>query len=313
MILIHVTDSHLAPVGTRYRAPGFEDAIVAKLEQVGAIAREHRAPVIHTGDLFDLQNPRGVPRELVRRVMDLLAASGVTWYLMTGQHDLPGRDPSGYRRSPMALLDHHPAVQMVSGAEVLHQFTFPDGTRGMMLPYSHRLYEMLPLLPNLRAADKPDVLMVHGMVVPEPVPWTHVTFAQLAGAAPLVLSGDFHAGYPPTTLRDTMFVNPGALARVDRSEAYRTPQVAVVDTVSLEVHYTTLHHDPAEEVFDLVAAEEQAGREARRSEFAANLAGMRLDTAMSWDELSRYLPEEDAHVVERAHDYYYKASLGVSA
>lgn len=304
MKIVHVTDSHLAPVGTRFRREGFEDALFAKLEQVVSIASDLKAPIIHTGDMFDLQNPRGVPRELIGRVHDLLA-SGPPWYLLTGQHDLQGRDPSSFPRCPMALLRHHPAVRVI--AEQGAQVELDSGHTVLLLPYSHRVYQILEQLTHLPGREKPHIIAVHAMVVPAPVPWEHVTLTTLAGVAPVVVSGDYHPGYPPITVGETLFSNPGALARVDRSEAERVPQVSIVDLEAHSAEYIELDHLGPGEAFDLEAAEAQVEQEARRSQFAQRLSGLGLDTALSWDELSKHLPEEDADVIDTARGYYERA------
>lgn len=305
MKFLHLTDTHLAPIGTRFRRPGFEDAIFAKLEQAASIAHGHGLElVIHTGDVFDLQNPRGIPRELVRRFMDYLAGSNLEWVFLTGQHDLQGRDPSSFRRCPLALLEHHPAVRLVSGASSASLVDLGEGNTLLLLPYSHTVYDVLHQLNRIRAEERPTIVATHAMVVEAAVPWEHIVASELAGAASVVLSGDYHPGIN-LRLGDTFFCNPGALARVDRSEAGRRPQVAVVDTEA-GVTFVSVDCDP--DAFDLEAADDQQAVTTRRSEFADKLSGVGLDTARTWEDLQRHLPdEEDAHVIKAARTYYERA------
>lgn len=306
MNILHITDTHLAPVGTRFRVDNFEDAVFSKLEQAAAIGQSRQVDlVVHTGDVFDLQNPRGVPRELVRRFMDFLACSCLKWVFLTGQHDLQGRDPSSFKRCPLALLEHHPSVGFVSGPEQASVYQMEDGGTMLLLPYSHRVYDVLHQLKNVRVEERPTVVATHAMVVPEPVPWEHIVADELAGVANVVLSGDYHPGIFQQA-SNTLICNPGALARVDRSEADRVPQVAIVDTEAGAAEIMQLRYEPA--AFDLEAALEDKAQAERRSEFADRLSEVGLEAARSWDDLERYLPdEEDADVISKARVYYEQA------
>jgi len=296
--LIHVTDTHLAPIGTRYRSDDYPTAILSKLEQVVEAAVNLNVPIVHTGDMYDLQNPQRIPREFIDRVHQFILESGADWILLAGQHDYRGRDPSGARRSPINLLKYHKAVQSCVVGERMHLH------RGILCINYHR--GILDSLRNLTNYDKPiEVLAAHAMVVPAEVPWEHVTIDELAGLpVRVVLTGDYHAGYPVQTVGGTLFVNPGALARVDRNEAPRQPAYALVDTQAQTAEYIPVKAQPGAKVFDLQAAGEDKERMASRYEFASRLMDVDLGSeGITWEKLAVDL-KEDEQVVERARRYY---------
>jgi len=312
MKIIHVTDTHLAPVGTRYRQDNYEDAIFAKLSQVAAAARELEALVIHTGDVFDLQNPQGVPRELIYRFSEFIAESGVGWVLLAGQHDFRGRDPSGGRYSPLGLLKHHRNVVFSDPTLPVARFCFSWGSL-ICVQYHNGIMGTLQRLGEA-IDERVSIIAVHAMLTDMPVPWDHLLLDDLTDLpAQMVLSGDYHAGFAFTTREGPAgpihFCNPGGLGRVDRNEAERTPQYAIVDPLEGTATYVKVNASPGAEAFDLIKAEDDVAKTNTRSAFAERIGSLDIGLEMSFDRLVQQLPKEDERIVERAREFYQQASV----
>lgn len=322
MKILHVTDTHLAPVGSRHRRDDFEAAMFLKLGNVVSTAHAHGVrTIVHTGDVFDLQNPRGVPRELIHRFGEFLAAHDLQWVLLAGQHDYRGRDPSASRYAPLSLLQWHPQVACAAVAEHITYYDLGQ-TRIWCVPYSTNLPELLSSC-DLTG----DVLAIHAMLVKEPVPWDHLLLEQVADYGPrLVLSGDYHPGFDPTIVSNLSFVavgdsgavaptglsattfsNPGALARTSVSDAGRQPQVALVDLDSTSVEYIEIPCSSASDAFDLGTAARDKVKDQVRSAFAEKLSELQFTVEPTWDELAEGLRDEDPSVIEKARVYYQAA------
>ena len=77
------------------------------------------------------------------------------------------------------------------------------------------------------------VTAVHKMIVPAPVPWSHLPINDLDPDTLIVCSGDYHQGWPdPLFVNGTWWCNPGALARTFSSQGdfERPVRCAMVDT-----------------------------------------------------------------------------------
>jgi len=303
MRFIHITDTHLTPVGTRHRTDNFEDAIFAKLEYVACRAEELGIGlIIHTGDVFDLRGTRGVPRELVVRFGDFLSShQPLHWLLLAGQHDYRGRDPSAARYAPLSLLKWHPNATVVVDRTV-DSLSFDDFSV-TAVPFHEGIMETLP---SLRAGN---VLAAHAMVVDQEVQFEHVLQDELLSTgAQVIVTGDYHRGYPVRRVETITallgeaaptFSNPGALARTTISDADRMPQMAVI--CDGDVVYEPVPASP--NAFDLSASAVVA--EERRSAFAERLSKLNFTTELSWDALVEGLEEEeDADVIAAARTYY---------
>lgn len=313
MQLIHLTDTHLAPVGTRYRVDNFEDAIFSKLEYTARIAEEAGIEyIIHTGDVFDLQNPRGVPRELIYRFGEFLMQHRLRWVLIAGQHDYRGRDPSSGKASPLALFKWHPRVHHVAVNERVSQVRLGDEVL-WCVPYSP---DVCSTLASLEVDDQ--IVAVHAMVTDTVVAWEHIMLGEVAECgAKIVMSGDYHKGFDPQQVvsmssllsgegHTTLFSNPGAIARMNIVDAERPIKVALIDTEGPTVEYVDVPYSTT--AFDLSAAAVAKEERVARVSFVNRLSKLSLSTELTWDTLQVIIGDEDKEVVEKARYYFESVS-----
>lgn len=315
MKLAFVTDTHLMPVGTRYRVDEYEDAIFCKLQHMVAVCLLSGVKVVlHGGDVFDLQGPRGVPRELIYRLQEFVASSGLSWIFVAGQHDFRGRDPSTARSAPLSLLRGHEGVLHCETHEPTTTVSVGD-THILCLQYTLDIEARLRHLAS-EAGDgqPPDIILVHAPILERPAVWGGIPAASLDGLpAKMVLSGDYHGRLGPLVVGGKWgpitFYNPGALSRVDSNEAERPPAFGIVDPLSGTVEHIELPHAEGTAAFDLTQAANEKIRHQARTAFADRLSTLeRTEETNDWETLSVNLKEEDPNIVNLARKYFMEAA-----
>lgn len=276
---IGITDIHMAQRHTKYR-PNVGDDLLAKVQFVVDRCNELDATLLCAGDWFHRADCSfGVVSALAKefdRLEPHLHCVGIT-----GQHDLP--DHGDWEKGPVYSLSWKHMLG-VDGEPGDHIWWAGDETEPAMLclPYGTQV-ETEMLYPRCQ------VILVHEMLVPRPVPWDHVLLDDFEALIPkdgverVVLSGDYHAGYPPTKINDTLFLNPGALARVTRDEADRQPQYVMFSVADGRIvphaGYYPVPCRPGVEAFDMEGYGQEQAAPKTRAEFASMLQQVKEQVA----------------------------------
>lgn len=257
---IGITDIHMAQRHTRYRVDAGDD-IVDKLVRVAGVCIENTAHLLVAGDWFHSAH---VGYSSVARLHQVLLGfttiEDIRVKGVAGQHDLP--DHGNWHKGPL-----YP-ISWLGGRTIVGEGLYADpgssaagwARPGVIAPRT--LFIPFGSWPPDDGVDmqaiNPDLIIIHAMIVPKPVPWDHIAFEEFAELVPdgkqrLILCGDYHAGFEPTQVRNLLFVNPGALTRVKRDEAYRKPKYAAIewDGETFSVEYHVIPHRPGDEVFDM--------------------------------------------------------------
>ena len=225
----------------------------------------------------DITEASAIGLELGDRAVDIMEASTVPTYVVVGNHDLRANSLDtlnsvwlGHifrRASKVRKLD-----RIVDGDTAIVGVHFDDGIEDHMRSSDYKLNSSQGFYPEVYDSEGEQVLnikadveqlieVVHAMILPKGAfpDSRSITVDEVRTSANLVLSGDYHAGWPQviTRLDQTHFVNPGALARksADKSDLSRTPRVALIRR-DLSVEFIELKSArPAPEVFDIEGAE----------------------------------------------------------
>ena len=133
--------------------------------------------------------------------------------------------------------------------------------------------EVLLGVPNPPEVLGADIIATHisigygyGCTPPEAIRW---------GSPRIITAAHIHTGFPICEYNGTVFVAPGALARLNADEIHRQPQIAHIEVEAgevLNVEYIPVPHRPAEEVFDMGGLEQDAEAQQERVEFRETIA-----------------------------------------
>jgi len=309
MKILFFTDLHLRRTPPRWRRDNYAEALLRKLEFIVDLAKTEDCDRVYFGGDF-VDSPQ-VSIALVNQAVDTLSeltANGIGFTAAFGQHDEQGNIPKGIEASVTSLLYRIPNNNLPPiGIDI--GFAFNDT---MVLHYRDILLELIHYRgdfynPSDNTAIEIDMMLIHTMITPKAVPWPHILISDIPTGASIVLSGDYHPGFPPIFSNDTWFINPGAIARTTVADADKLPKVAIVDTDKLPnnpAEYVEVECAPAHEAFDLEGAEAVKELDSERSQYTRMLQDMAESGGQkSWEAmLERAAREGEAgqDVIEEA-------------
>jgi hypothetical protein len=268
MRFMFFTDLHLKSRTPIRRTGSFEDDVLAKLVYLLVSAQQMDVDfIVCGGDLFDNPNPSF---RLASRVMNLIASSGVPWHHVLGNHEIIGHNPDSYDMGVLAFFEH------------LDNFTITNGksSNGTVLKPIHYRHGVEENKEAWHLDAQRSIICAHAMVVPTPVPFTHVTPQTLKDmtGANLVLLGHYHDPWANIVVRTkldddkkkqlaenmgkllstrepftfsiptgvfekvTLFLNTGSVSRISllAHNLKRTPRAIVVDIDDNDVTFTAI-------------------------------------------------------------------------
>ena len=277
MKILFFTDLHLRRTSPRWRKDNYALALLKKLEFIVSLAKAENCDRVYFGGDF-VDSPMA-SISLVNQAVDILEAltrNGIEFTAAFGQHDEQGNTPQGVEASVASLLYRIPdndLPPMTKGID----FLFGDT---MVAHYNNNILDILrngQLTYDNNEYEQVTILLIHTMLTPSPVPWPHIQIDDVVSQAKIVLSGDYHPGFPPTSSNDTWFINPGAIARTTVGDANKIPKVAIINTDKLPdnpAEYIEIECAPAHEAFDLEAAEVAKQSDDERSQYTRMLQDM---------------------------------------
>lgn len=231
---VYLTDTHNKGVSPSSRLDDYPSALLEKQEWAVQFAIDHDVhAILHGGDWFDSFD---TGHKVVRAVQDVYykaSRSGIPVIGTFGSHDVHGYEQSTITRSALGSLEgsrfvrilrrgEHLIINRVAITSVPHYFGLDEDDHG---------YEIDPV----PGADY-TILLAHGTLVEHTLPdgFDHTLIQNAKVNADLVLSGDYHPGYPVHVREDhVVFCNPGALAR---TKAIKHDRERIPSIVYLEVY-----------------------------------------------------------------------------
>lgn len=283
--ILYLTDTHLRGTAPASRTDDFAAAVKAKLAEVVGLAESlNAAAVVHGGDLFDLPEP-GVGQ--VGEYLEILSRIHAPLFVVPGNHDIYGHNPSTLPRTLLGLLARVGVVRILGREPVIVE---GGGVRVRLTgqgfhPEMDRRGPAEDYAVPPAAVDGCDyaVHVVHGMLLPR-AEISSAPFLPAATAAEDVLAvtgadytlaGHYHSPWEVCT-GGRAAANPGALVRVtsEARELARRPQVMVIEAgrEGISHRYVPLSSArPGEEVLDTARLDADRAREEARAEFLASL------------------------------------------
>jgi len=319
MNLLFCTDLHICQRfgDGRYRRDCLED-LLDKVRFVIKTARERGCSAILVGgDWFDSPH-QGYPTQ--QALVQVMSAWSAGWIGVLGQHDVHGHDLSTYRSSPVSAFWQMDNVSILEpecfrekgsiriGGVSHTDHLIEQANHALMVAGTEQSWATMKKAYDIfiyhALIDKP-TRMAEWKVDPETLPKELTRIA---------LCGDLHEGFTEFSIDDTIYVNPGALARTKPSDSSRTIYCTAIEMEGNEV---TLEHievpcRPGDEVFDLQRWEDdRAQREElqrRSGNFAAALTAAGPLEGDALDDLVRQAGvDQPDDVVEKSLAYLGKA------
>ena len=239
----YFTDLHARYDTPEGRTDDFRISMLAKLEEIGEIWKSHGVQlVLFGGDLFHTPDPA---RSMEHDVMHILKSWQLPIVAVVGSHDYFGYQIKTLKRTSVGIFEKAGILQLVDS-------THGYGLNNVWVCGTPHSYTLLDDLKNFYVPRHSPVMfqiqLVHGDIVHAPVPWPHVTIAQVKTESDLVLCGHVHSGWssPHSSLVNghrITFINPGSIGRLENTGVERIPRVCifeVADNMTFKTEYVQL-------------------------------------------------------------------------
>lgn len=318
--LVWRTDVHLSDHTPVSRTDVWSDTVLAKLKQVGDIAKQRNAhAVLDGGDFFDLKSPSRNSHSLVRRAMEVHRGYPCPVYANVGNHDCVYGDYNYLHQQPLGVMyesgvfkrlyDTHEAIFNAGGIRV----------RVVGIPYHGTRYD-LSRFESIKRGDEDYLLVVAHLLASQSATTMFdsedvIKYEYLdTYPADCYMFGHWHKDQGiHTTRMGKKVVNIGSLTRGSLSEddMDRIPAVVVLTCTpgGLKVEKVPLVYTPAQQVFDVLGKQMAEVRTSMMEDFASHLKEILLDTTTKGDlrDKVRSLPGVTESVRERTILYVEKA------
>lgn len=238
MKLLYFTDTHYRGTNPQNRLDNFFETQKNKTREVLEIAKEEGCDyILHGGDLFDRPD---ISISVVTEFAKILKSSKIPIYILSGNHDIFGHNPSTLNRTVLGLLCELKILNLVNDRDI-----YLKGDKVVKLTGTPYFYGM-DLKENInRYLIKEDIKdydyrihMTHGFIIDrsfvETVAYTNVSDLYETDAD-ITLCGHYHMGFDTVCHEENgkkkYFINPGAMVRLSNSmlEIKRRPKVVVIE------------------------------------------------------------------------------------
>ncbi|QIW24902.1 exonuclease SbcCD subunit D [Sulfolobus sp. S-194] len=187
--ILHISDTHLGK--RQYNLDFREQDVYDTFSQLIDIAiKEHVDGIIHTGDLFDINDPPNKAEIVAIRELKRLKEAGIPFIVIAGDHDSPKKFTSIY---PQKILEEFDLIKFLSKPDTPYKLgdIAIYGISHVPNVAKERLKE---LLSRLKPENKKSILLLHqGLkeVLPYEGAW-QIQIDDLPKAFPYYALGHFH-------------------------------------------------------------------------------------------------------------------------
>lgn len=247
MKLLYLTDTHIRGTTPRSRLDDLPQALLAKLAEVVALARQHgAAAILHGGDLFDRPD---VAPAVALEFLQVLMEAPCPIYGIAGNHDIFGFNPETVPRTMLGLFDGFRLYRLLKPGEVA--WVEEDGLKVQITgqPFHAELDRRDPILDycvvpagqggslHQRHPEADFAIhLTHGMLLEraffEGAAYTLLEAIMPHTVADVTFGGHYHPGWSRVhQWEGRLFINPGALVRLGSQSAdyHRPIQVVLLE------------------------------------------------------------------------------------
>ena len=234
MKLLFFTDTHIKATNPISRIDDYLNTVEVKFNEVKGIIEEEKIDyVLHGGDLFDRPD---VPVRIVGKFANILKSFGVPIYMISGNHDIFGHNPSTVERSMIGLLNTLNIINLIKKDEPI---ILKDSNLTVQISGAPYIYDIDSNFKEYYFPDRLEnmdyhIFMIHSFLLDKPFINTvsHTLIDEVKDVdADIILSGHYHTGFGVKEYNNKYFVNPGSLLRTNSSipEMNRTPEVIIIE------------------------------------------------------------------------------------
>lgn len=241
MRFLFYTDLHLNPKNPRHRIDDFPAALLAKLREIYSIAEREKVDfVLFGGDFFNAYRTYSY-----RLFIDAIDAVTVKTWGIIGQHDLKGYNYDTLRTSSLGFFEY-----FCDNFQTIYEPL--DFDEAFICP-CHVYDDLEAIASQVTSRKKKSILVAHKLISDEKKIFDTFSTDTLKCNFNLCLSGDYHAGFAQHSVGNTLYYNPGSIARISTKDIARQPKVALIRCEMgkpIEIQEILLSSaKPAEEVF----------------------------------------------------------------
>ncbi len=303
---VFYTDVHLAARNPLHRIDDYSSSILDKVYQVYKLSEDLDANfIIFGGDFYNSHMVFSF--RLITQAIKTVCGFNIPTHCIVGQHDLYGYNPSTYPSSSLAFQENH--------CEYFKTLQAPFETEDSIIVPCHvydDLDEKLAAIPD--KGEKKLILVAHKLISKDAQPFKIICSSDIKSNYDLVLSGDLHCGFPVHTVNNTIFANPGALARITTRDIKRSPQVVVVTIkgtpLKLFVEYVPLTCQKGFDVFDPESIEDSIVKQADVPSFIEEIESLQLESMDIFDLVDKLSAQRNIRKEVRDYILSKKPQIG---
>ena len=268
MNILHITDSHGAPVAPKNRSDMYYITFLKKLLEIEyVIKKENIDLVLHTGDLFHRSR---VSNKFMGQTAVAIKRWSAPLYVVPGNHDIDGYNLGTIDQTSLGLLARTGVIHLLTRNTPLRfkkddievaisgQEYYKDIDTGI-----EEDFEMQ------QDAGDINILAIHGYVAnTQQHPDIRCTYVKdIVTDADIVLSGHYHESFFEERSDGISFYNPGSMMRVEANTYNRNhmPQYGILSIdkdANGDVEYKYTFHkftkaEPFDKVFNQVSIEQR--------------------------------------------------------
>lgn len=268
MKFLFFTDTHIRGNNPRSRKDVYVETLYLKFQELLNYINNNKIDyVLFGGDLFDRPD---ISLSVTQKFIELLNNFPKPIYMVLGNHDIYGQNPTTVNRTILGILQTLGIVKVLDLDNEPTILTLNNKTikiTGSSYKYDIDIDKDKEKYISMKDGSDYLIHIVHGMLMEKEfikeVPHTIIDEIAFKTEADITLCGHYHNGFGIKKIENKYFVNPGALVRINNSlsEISRTPSFAIIDIDdNINIYIENLKYvQKGEEVIDrdIVKIEEQ--------------------------------------------------------
>lgn len=222
MKLLYFTDTHIRGTNPKNRLDNFYQTLKNKFHEVIEIAKyENVDYILHGGDLFDRPDPSV---SIVSDFAKIFNEFRVPIYIVSGNHDIFGHNPSTLDRTMLGLLCNLGILNLVNDRKIILEKDIKVQLTAAPYVYSMDSKENIKnyIVKEKDKTCKYAIHLTHGFLIDKPFlkEVSHTLISDIKDTcADITFGAHYHYGFTTQVIDGKYFINPGALVRISNSMA----------------------------------------------------------------------------------------------
>lgn len=229
MKLGYITDLHTRAETPEGRTDNFNKSLLLKLEEAGQIFKEKKVDVILCGG--DWCDRPDVVNSVVYDLIGILKDWKKPIYGIIGSHDYYGYEIKSLKRTAVGIIDKAGIIELIGSSGMPEYLNIGNNIVLCGTPHTFWLDNAAENFYKPKYIENTiQIQLTHGTLLEAPAPFPHVLLKEVNTESNLVLGAHYHPGWKKIHhIKDTYFMHPGSIARLDNTGVERIPQVSIID------------------------------------------------------------------------------------